>query len=53
MIQKERKKTKTRKKEPERDLLFKMGVFRTGHGEGVGGGAKGPPSLKSVTHILQ
>ena len=31
--------------------LFKMGIFGAGHG--WGGGQKGSPSLKSVTHILQ
>ena len=34
--------------------LFRMDIFGTAHGWwGVGGGAKGPPSPKSVTHILQ
>ena len=28
-----------------------MGIFGTAHG--LGGGQKGPPSLKSVTHIQQ
>ena len=32
--------------------LFRMGIFGASHGSG-GGGAKRPPSLKSVTHILQ
>ena len=31
--------------------LFRMGFFGAAHG--WGGGAKRPPSLKSVTHILQ
>ena len=31
--------------------LFSMGFFGAAHGEG--GGAKRPPFLKSVTHILQ
>ena len=35
--------------------LFRMGFFGAAHGWGGGGrgGQKGPPSLKSVTHILQ
>ena len=31
--------------------LFRMGIFGAAHG--WGGGQKGPPTLKSVTHILQ
>ena len=35
--------------------LFRMGFFGPAHGGmgGGGGGQKGPPSLKSVTHILK
>ena len=34
--------------------LFRMGIFGAAHGWGVGeGGVQRPPSLKSVTHILQ
>ena len=37
--------------------LFRMGFFGAAHGwggwGGVGGWVKRPPSLKSVTHILQ
>ena len=32
-------------------ILFRMGIFGAAHG--WGGGQKGAPSLKSVTHILQ
>ena len=39
--------------ESKRLTLFRIGLFRAAHGWGGGGSQKGPPSLKSVTHILQ
>ena len=39
---------------PKALTQFRMGFFRAAHGWGGGGvGQKGPPSLKSVTHILK